>query len=172
MTGGESMVGDECVPNPILSVVHETTLSANPEDIWPWLVQIGSGRAGWYSWDWLDNLGRKSATQILPEYQHLEIGDIVPGYPGATNLFVVRSIEPARHLVLSVPSASKGDAATWTLTLEVQAPGVTTLRACLRMGPIRFAGLYVPSCLVAWPLRLGHHIMQTKQFRELRKRCR
>ncbi|MEE2787887.1 MAG: hypothetical protein VX589_11155 [Myxococcota bacterium] len=166
------MVGDEFVPNPIVSVIHETTLPASPADVWPWIVQVGSGRAGWYSWDWIDNLGRKSATRILPEYQHLACGDIVPGYPGATHMFVVRAVEPSRHLVLGVPSKTSSDVATWSLSLEDRNHGVSILRACLRMGPVRLAGLPLPSWLIAWPLRLGHHIMQTKQFSELKKRCR
>ncbi|MEC8024173.1 MAG: hypothetical protein VX223_09590 [Myxococcota bacterium] len=165
------MIGDQFILNPIVSSIHETTLPTVPENVWPWLVQVGSGRAGWYSWDWIDNLGRKSAIRILPEYQHLECGDIVPGYPGATRMFVVRAISPGRHLVLAVPSASSGDIATWTLEIASGEDESTVLRSCLRMGPVRLAGISIPSWLIAWPLRVGHHIMQTKQFRELQKRC-
>src|SRR5438046_9842004 len=51
-----------------------TALPAPPERIWPWLVQMGGGRGGWYSRDWLDNNGEPSADRIVPEWQSLEVG--------------------------------------------------------------------------------------------------
>jgi len=54
------------------------TITARPEAIWPWLIQIGVTRAGWYSYDRLDNLGRPSAERILPEFQYLAVGDVIP----------------------------------------------------------------------------------------------
>ena len=59
------------------------TVNAPPEDIWPWLVQMGTGRGGLYRYDWLDRmfgfLDRPSATRILPEFQQLAVGDKIPG---------------------------------------------------------------------------------------------
>ena len=165
------MPGDECVEGPIVSTTHEISLSVSPSAIWPWLLQMGSGRAGWYSWDWIDNLGRKSAEHILPQYQSLQVGDIVPGYPGATRMFVVRQIRSASYLVLAVPGTERSDFATWALELSEGAPGETILRARLRLGAVAIGPVPLPSWLIAWPLRLGHHVMQTKQFRELRRRC-
>ena len=164
------MIGDDFVINPIVATIHEAEFAVAPDTLWPWLVQVGAGRAGWYSWDWIDNLGRKSATSILPEYQHLQVGDIVPGYPGAKSMFVVRAIHPCKYLVLGVPRASGDDLATWTLELVSKGAGCR-LRAALRLGPVHLCGLRLPAWSIAWPLRLGHHIMQTKQFRELRRRC-
>ena len=80
-TDGEvarEMPGDEIVARPVFNATRAVTVNARPEDIWPWLVQIGFGRAGWYSYDILDNLGRHSSEQILPEYQTLEPGDLIP----------------------------------------------------------------------------------------------
>ena len=57
---------------------HDRRAAAPPQDIWPWLVQWGWNRAGFYSYDLLDNLGRPSARQILPQFQHLAVGDWVP----------------------------------------------------------------------------------------------
>jgi hypothetical protein len=58
--------------------MHAVTIAAPPEAVWPWLVQMGSGQTGWYSDDWVDNDGRLSATNIVPELQHLAVGDIMP----------------------------------------------------------------------------------------------
>src|SRR5215472_10450242 len=54
---------DELIPDPAHSSTMATTLPASPEKVWPWLVQMGGDRAGWYGWDWLDNGGRPSADQ-------------------------------------------------------------------------------------------------------------
>ena len=69
--------GDELVQNPHLVSTRVVTVHAPPERVWPWLVQIGRGRAGWYSYDWLDNGRQPSAREILPAFQHMEVGDTV-----------------------------------------------------------------------------------------------
>ena len=60
------------------------TIDAPPEAVWPWLVQVGCLRGGWYSNDLLDNLAHPNATTVLPELQHLEIGQWVPMSPTPT----------------------------------------------------------------------------------------
>ena len=71
------------------------TVKARPEDIWPWLVQIGCKRAGWYSYDWVDNLGKPSTERIIPEYQQLEIGQLIPFSPnGKIGMYVKDFISP------------------------------------------------------------------------------
>ena len=72
------MVGDGIVKNPTFNATRAVTVNAAAERIWPWIVQMGYKRAGFYSWDILDNDGIPSAERILPEYQNLEIGDLVP----------------------------------------------------------------------------------------------
>lgn len=76
-----SLAGDDLVPDARMIATRSIDVSASPSDVFPWLVQMGFGRAGWYSYDWIDNLGRKSATRIRPEWQQLEAGDRVPGGP-------------------------------------------------------------------------------------------
>ncbi len=74
-----AMPGDALNPNSGEMSMQAVTVNAPPEDIWPWLVQIGSQRGGLYSYDWLDRLfgflDRPSATRILPEFQQLAVGD-------------------------------------------------------------------------------------------------
>jgi len=72
------MVGDGLVKNPTFNATRAVTINAPAERIWPWIVQIGYKRAGFYSWDILDNDDIPSAERIIPEYQDLQIGDLVP----------------------------------------------------------------------------------------------
>ena len=74
--------GDEIVTRPTFNATRAVTVQAPPSVIWPWIVQIGFGRAGWYSYDLLDNFGRPSTTYIIPELQHLQPGDLIPVYRG------------------------------------------------------------------------------------------
>ena len=109
-----SLPGDELVVDPKLVWVHAITIDARPAEVWPWLVQMGCRRAGWYSYDWLDNGGVPSADRIVPELQHARVGDIFPMSRKAKDTFVVRMVDPERALVI-------GDAAggmTWAFALE------------------------------------------------------
>jgi hypothetical protein len=72
------MVGDELVENPTFNATRAVTINAAAERIWPWIVQMGYKKAGFYSWDILDNDGVPSAERIMPEYQDLKVGDSVP----------------------------------------------------------------------------------------------
>ena len=97
------MPGDALIANPTHSATHAVTVDAPPEDIWPWLVQMGYRRGGLYSYDWLDRLfgylDRPSANRVLPEFQQLSAGDVIP--LGRGQGFPVTTIEPYRTLVLS-----------------------------------------------------------------------
>jgi len=65
-----AMPGDDLIPG-AASTTRATAIAAPPDQVWPWLVQIGYGRAGWDSYDWIDNDGRPSADRILPQLQQL-----------------------------------------------------------------------------------------------------
>jgi hypothetical protein len=99
------MTGDSFIVNPTHSATHAVTVDAPPEDIWPWLVQMGYQRGGLYSYDWLDRLfgilDRPSANRVLPEFQHLAVGDKILLGPGEKQKLIVAAMEPARALVLS-----------------------------------------------------------------------
>ena len=98
------MPGDAMIPDATEMSMQAVTVNAPAEDIWPWLVQIGYQRGGLYSYDWLDRLfgflDRPSATRILPEFQHLAVGDKVPWGRAGTEL-TVEVVEPLRALALS-----------------------------------------------------------------------
>jgi hypothetical protein len=70
-----AMAGDDLVTLPGQRSTRAVTIAATPEQIWPWLLQMGFGRGGWYSIDAIDNGGKPSANSIIPELQNLKIGD-------------------------------------------------------------------------------------------------
>ena len=91
-----AMPGDDLIPD-AGSATRAISIDATPGDVWPWLVQIGYGKAGWYSYDWIDNDFESSAHQILPEYQDLAVGDKILMMPAMG--FVVKSIDGDRSIV-------------------------------------------------------------------------
>lgn len=99
-----SVVGDDLCKDATLSATRSITISAPPQDVFPWIRQMGFGRAGWYSYDWLDNLGRKSATTIHEEWQSVEAGDTVPSGPIS---FTAAVVHAPRLFVLEIKSLGK-----------------------------------------------------------------
>lgn len=87
------MPGDDIVEGPTFNATRAVTVNAPAENIYPWIVQMGITRAGWYSYDLLDNLARPSAEYILPEYQNLKVGDIVPMSPDGKQGIWVKEFE-------------------------------------------------------------------------------
>jgi len=93
----QKLPGDELVSEAEAVDTRGIDIAAPPADVWPWLVQMGYGRAGWYSYDELD-MDRPSADRIVPELQKLEVGDLLPTHPGGG--FEVRIVEPKKALVV------------------------------------------------------------------------
>lgn len=102
------MVGDDIVADPTFNATRAVTIHATPEEIWPWILQIGYKRAGFYSYDRLDNDGIPSAERILPEYQGLQIGDRIP--MSASVDAEVIALEPNQHMLMVFPWETT---ATW-----------------------------------------------------------
>ena len=111
------MPGDELDPSPTFLATRAITIAGTPEQIWPWLVQMGYGRAGYYGYDILENLGSPrgmaSATTILPELQNFKVGDKVPISPAAENVFY--AIEPNQYLIWAGQSGENPGGFTWAL---------------------------------------------------------
>lgn len=92
------MPGDEVIREPTFAPTRAITVDAPPEKVWPWIVQMGFGRAGWYTYDLLDNLGRRSAQEIMPSLQEVRVGDLVPLGPGGAGLRV-KDLQQGRWLL-------------------------------------------------------------------------
>ena len=177
--------GDELIPDPAHSSTMATTLPAPPERIWPWLVQMGYDRAGWYSWDKLDHSGKPSADRIVPQWQNLHQGQRLNSMAHGRDQMTVAVLEPGRTLVLrsiyQVPSfrtvePRPGPAprdcvdAIWGFHLR-PAPGGKTRLVIRKRG--RGPRAYTWRAY-NWPVSQlwdpVHFIMQTRQFHNLRTR--
>lgn len=162
--------GDDLIPHPLGSVNHAITIRRPPREVWPWLAQMGSGRAGWYSYDFVDNGGHPSAARILPEYQEISVGTVFPALPSVTDVFVVVQYEKNRSLVLAWKLPDGKYQTTWAFILEQPQPDKTRL---IVRG--RVASGYRPYGLTQWfaiPTgRLAHFIMQRKQLLGIARRA-
>jgi hypothetical protein len=187
------MPADSIVPDPMATLTNAITIDAPPAQVWPWIAQLGAGRAGWYSYDWIDNGGRASATRILPEYQHVTPGDIVPSVPGTKDAFIVSWAEPARDFVLIVPNGIVGRSrVSWEYLLEPISKSRTRLIARGRVsrdwpgraqGPEpspdsqlfieRVYGLLsrLPRPIMLVVARFGHRLMVARHLRGIKWRA-
>lgn len=131
-----AMPGDEIQQHPIFNATRAVTIDAGPEAIWPWLVQIGYRRAGWYGLDLIDNDGIPSSRRIVPELQHIKVGDILPISPIAFQRFF--AIERNRYLL------TKGmDDTTWIWALYPVDQGHTRLIWRMRSAPYIWTDPYI-----------------------------
>ena len=172
---GEALLAGERGPT------HAITIRCSPGQLWPWLVQMGYGRAGWYSHDRLDNWGHRSSDRLLPEFQRLGRGDRLPSTPDGRCFFEVLDLEPEASLVLgshlttgpvrslpwSEPSPSVFQRATWSFALVPQGPHETRLRVGTR-GVSTPGWRWVP---VNAFFSVAHIIMQRKQLVSLKRRA-
>jgi hypothetical protein len=105
-----SWPGDELVPNACGDATHAITINAPASQIWPWIVQIGQDRAGFYSYTQLENLAgceMRNAGQIVPEWQERQVGDMVWMTPkskfNGVGRMEVALLEPNRAMILIPP---------------------------------------------------------------------
>ncbi len=131
------MPGDDLLAEAGFVATRAISIPAPPERVWPWLVQVGFGRAGFYSYDVLDNLGRPSADVVLPEYQTPSVGDLAAPMSASADdrtAFRVAIIDAPRALVWSKPDS------TWAWRLTPGGGGgtrlVTRLKARYDRGPL------------------------------------
>ncbi len=133
-----TLPGDGIVLSSREQATHAITIDAPVEDVWPWLVQIGQGRGGFYSYDWLENLvgaDIHNADRILPEHQHLEVGDTVRLAPEDYSVQtpesapVVAVLDPGRAIVLRPPD----DPPRWTWAFVLRPLDEERTRFVVRM---------------------------------------
>jgi hypothetical protein len=186
------MYADDLIPEPMACITHGITIKAAPADVWPWLVQMGAGRAGWYSWDFIDNGGVRSARSILKDHQNVEVGQIFPAIPGAEDVFVLQALDPGRDLVLCVPSSSGGFLVSWEFMLEPMTDNVTRLLVRGRIGETwlidaggqtdsdsgsiliqRIYGILaiIPRWIMLPLAGFGHRIMEARMLRGIKRRA-
>jgi hypothetical protein len=151
-----AMPGDEILGPGAPSTTRAIKVDAPPDQVFPWLMQIGYGRGGWYSYDWLDNDGKPSVDRIDPGLQRLAPGDRIEMLPGMGP--VVREIEQNHHIV------SAGEADSWCLLVE--SPGAEATRLISRWRQDWPASLATLAWIaVADP---GAFVMERKMLRTIR----
>lgn len=152
---GDELVGDGA------ATTRAITIGARPDEVWPWLVQIGFGRAGWYSYDWIDNDGRPSADAIVGELQHLRVGDRIPMTPDLG--FVVVALDPPTSLV----ALSDDRATSWCLHLGSGPEARTRLVSRFRTHPDESPAALLWTA-IADP---GAFVMERRMLKGIRRRA-
>jgi hypothetical protein len=184
-----SLPGDDLVPDPKCGYTQAITIKAPVSEVWPWLVQIGYKRAGWYSHDFLHRLmgiagcvddERRSAQRIIPELQDLKVGDVVEIAPGMG--YVVAGLEPEQALILQSrldigksQSFSSGDplpekylSSSWVWVLDET--DERTTRLIVRVRSDNSPGM-LSTLSAQVPNELGSLVMQPKTLRVLKQRA-
>lgn len=174
-----ALPGDDLLPSARATRTDATTIEAPLEKVWPWLVQMGCRRAGWYSHDRLDNGGVRSADRIIPELQRIRPGDLLPATREDPGGFAVLRVEAPYLLVLGSPSLLPGSSTgrfgmfganygmTWAFVLEPVGPGATRL-------VVRVRGQFEPSLRMAITKVAAlalHGFMEHAQLRNLKLRA-
>ncbi|HEY2268304.1 MAG TPA: SRPBCC family protein [Streptosporangiaceae bacterium] len=129
--------GDDLIARPDVVMDRAFTVAAPPAMVWPWLVQLGKQRAGWYLPAAVERFlppGRRAAHGIRPAWQQLGPGDVIPDYGGRDETFQVAAIEPESALVYRSTRGRMN--VTWSITLRPVAAG-TRVHLRLRLGPVR-----------------------------------
>lgn len=165
-----ALPGDELVPQAQMNATQAITIDAPRGAVWPWLVQIGQGRGGFYSYAWLENLfgmDIHNVDHIIPELQQLALGDVVPFWRGVG--VSVMAIEPPRLLLLggSMRPSAVETGGTWLFLLEEPAPGQTRLVVRMRAMLMPQAWL---AALMRIPSETASAIMQRRMLLGIRQR--
>ena len=156
------VVGDDLCADATLSATRCITIAATPDVVFPWIRQMGLGRAGWYSYDWIDNFGRKSAVTVHDEWQDINSGDPVPAGPIS---FTATIVSPPHSFVLEIKNGKKSTPRLhFTLAYELRAVPEGTRLVTRMRSRINFPGGRFFERLVLGP---GDGIMLRKQLKTL-----
>jgi hypothetical protein len=155
--------GDTIVIKPDFNAIRGITIEAMPSDIWKWIVQIGSKRAGWYSIDWIDNSGIPSSEEIIPESQEISVGQFIPFTPDQKNGMWVKEFKEYKY-ILWIDNAGK---ATWVWYLIPFGQNSTRLITKLRT-KYTWTSFWIIYYLI---YDLGDIIMMSKCMKGIKRRA-
>ncbi|MEV6392438.1 hypothetical protein [Nocardia xishanensis] len=173
--------GADIVPNGGRAATMAVTIEAPTAQVWPWLAQMGHNRAGWYSWDHLDNGGRPSADRVHPEWQEIQLGDWLTAWSpgGPVDAWEVAALERGHFLGLHGRSDLRGRAfdlagprprayteGLWGFLL-VELPGDRTRLVVSGYQTARPRWLRAVGDFFVYPP--VHWVMQTRQFANIKR---
>jgi hypothetical protein len=131
-----TLPGDDLVDPADVVMDRAFSLPAPPDEVWPWLVQLGKKRAGWYfprSVERFIPASRRGLRRLDPAYLGLAVGDVIPDWGGKDATFTVAELEPGHHLV---HTSTRGRThVSWCLRLSPEGPG-TRMHLRLRLAPV------------------------------------
>ena len=133
--------GDDIVADADVVMDRAFTVDGAPDEVWPWLLQLGKQRAGWYLPHRLERIiprGRRAIRRLDERWQQLAVGDVIPDYGGRHATFTVAIIEPPT--TLAYESQRGKTHLTWAITLTwdgARPAGLTRVHLRLRLGPVR-----------------------------------
>ncbi len=181
-----SWPGDELVPRPKIEATRAITIRAVPGQVWPWLAQMGQGRGGFYSYDWLENLvgcDIHNADMILPQFQQPQVGQLVRLGPEGYPYYKIAELEPERFLLLyngvntetgqefdpDQPRPPAYNAASWLFFLAEPQAGHTRLIVRSR---IDYQPETLPNILI-WRVvtEPAHFVMERKMMLGIKQRA-
>ncbi len=157
--------GDDFMPDARDQWTHAITVDARPCDVWPWLLQLGCRRGGWYSYDGLDNGGAPSADRVIDELQQVEVGDLFAWTPTAHDGFFVTAVEPEQMLLVIAGEAGSLYRVSWAFVLEAIDERHTRVISRCRGQLIRPSGRFRLALM-----RPTHFAMERRQLLNLKAR--
>jgi hypothetical protein len=171
--------GDDLVPEPASQSTRAITVRAPAAQVWPWVVQLGADRGGFYSYDWLENLfrlGIHSADEVVPQWQQRDVGDLVHADAAGTGGWYVARVVPGEALVLQMANVGAGRPMRrdellrweflWTFALREAGDGTTRLLVRERVG---FGNRWTRALMA--PVGLVSFVMTRKMLRGIRDRA-
>ncbi len=158
--------GDELLPEPDFAATRAISIGAPPAAVWPWLVQMGRGRGGAYTYDWIENLlglAMRSADRILPEFQQLKKGDELALGPGRP-VMRVEVLDPERVLTVRFADGTW----VWIFSLSPEGSGTRLISRNRIATPGAPPWVRLFNLLVMEP---GSLVMERKMLHGIRERA-
>jgi hypothetical protein len=162
-----ALPGDECLPQAQYALTHHVNIEAPPEMVWPYLMQLGCDRAGWYSIDWLDHGGVPSIDHLVPGWEKRSVGDKLAATPARDGFFEVLDLAEKKHLVLGAETQHLGGPyqVSWAFILEPLGDDATHLISRARMESAPKWAEWLIGNVIAPPV---HGLMSGAQLKHLR----
>jgi hypothetical protein len=168
-----AMPGDDAVQRAQFNATRAITIDAPPEHVWPWIAQLGYRRGGFYTYDLVDNAGERSADRIIEEYQHLEVGDLIPMFHEVRGLAIayrVDSFQPNEWMLwVHRPHENEQPDSTWSWQLQRLRDDRTRLVTRMKQDyRWRTPGLAVFNLIL---MEFGDFAMERKMLRGIKARA-